>query len=516
MYLFPLELYPIEGFADKVTSTLETQGCINPNPATPDTGKPVSAPSGSSGGGDSGGSVPSSGTVDSSGGTVTLPNGDTVPAPPPPDKCAKAFFDGVGQTFLDLIEVIRGKLNELLEIIRQFDPIPKGWTFREEIEDALGILDTITQQYNGMKQTFSADRYKEIVASLTQLDALTGTLKKDINKAIDELKKVLPNISASANQFGDDIKNIAEGVGSDIRRGGENVVTNITNFGLGIGSGAENAYLEIERDIRKGIQELEKGLGVLGEIKNALSIFKTPRGTINVDIVAEYDRLYDSTGIEAQKQFMKKQREQAANELLKTTGQFASGIQSLQNPDFFKSILDSIIYGDATTNPNFVYLNKPYENKTLEQARQIIFYVIYAMVTAAVLYFLSTKTILVPFFYTFVFWFKRYFVFLAWLFVVAMIYSFMTDWFWSLIREDVKFISYTVNPVLHPGVYEIWHSKYKQWIKHIVYGLSTLGFFIVALFLTAVILFLIMPLLLLLLWASGQLMSYFEKEELDE
>lgn len=255
---------------------------------------------------------------------------------------------------------------------------------------------------------------------------------------------------------------------------------------------------------------------MLDGIDNILNIFKNERGLITVDLLAEYDRAYQSTGIADHNAFMRRQKDAAMADLAKSTARAADLIKDAQNPGFFMSILESILYNDPTSNPNYIYANKTTVNPKLEQARQMLTYAIYGLIVLSMMYFLSTKTFVMPFLHTFIFWFKRYFVFLAWVIVVGMIYYFMTNWFTWLIRENVRYVAFMFNPLLHPGVNDIWRSKYKMWIKLLVAGLASMSFFLATVFMSAIILFLIAPLFLLLLWASGQLMSYFEKEELDE
>jgi len=362
---------------------------------------------------------------------------------------------------LDFIEDIQGQLNKLSEIISRFDPIPANWRFRQQIQEAQDILDTVVDNYkSGEKQT-----YELVTQALTQVDQINQSIKKEFEGILGTLQ------------------NITEGIN-------------------------EQMTILAER-------ALQDGMSILNEINQVLSIFKK-EGTINVDLLAEYDRIYDGTGIAAQNAEVERQKQAAKAALAKSTADTANLIKDAQSPGFFMSMLESIIYIDPTSNPNFVYKTEKPANPVLEQARQIVYYIAYAVIAISIIMFLSTKTFVMPFLQTFIFWFKRYFVFLAWIIVVGLIYVFMTNWFTWIIRENVRYMAFVVNPLLHPGVHQIWHSKYKYWIKIMVYGLASMAFFVSAIFFTAVILFLIAPLFLLLLWASGQLMSYFEKEELDE
>ena len=495
MYLFPLEpleLYPErEGFGmdNKVYSKLKEQGCINPDP-TPEA---KNTGTGTGTGTDTG-----SGTETGSGSGTSTTTGTGIgigskPEPPLPDKCTKIWMDEGGKTMNQLFDSMEAELIALDNLLRQFDPMPKGWTFPQDLEALKDLLESIQYQYTAMTE-FTQDKYVSMTASMKRFDQGVDKLYTDLEKARDTLQ------SAREEENKEKKEDKEEEFTFELYTGW---ITDTT----------QAAEPEI---IRVGIKLLEDAMKILEGIRTNLSLFKNEQGVITVDLLSEYDKIYDGTGLAAQKAFADKQKAEAAAVLSASTANSAAAVQSAQDPGFFQSILNTILYSNPADNPNFVYLNKPYENKVLEQARQIVFYVIFAIITFSILKFLSTKTVLMPFFMTFVFWFKRYFVFLAWIFVVALIYSFMTDWLMSMIREDIRYISYTINPVLHPGVHAIWYSKYKQWIKYLVYGFSTLGFFLVAFFLTSILLFLIMPVFLLLLWASGQLMSYFEKEELDE
>jgi hypothetical protein len=277
-----------------------------------------------------------------------------------------------------------------------------------------------------------------------------------------------------------------------------------------------NPVISDKETLRVASRMMEDGAKLINDVVTSLTMFKNEQGLYSGDLLEEYDRINDGKGIFSEKEFIARQKAETDAALAKAAAASAASVQAAQDPDFFQSILNSIIYSDPTENPAFVYLNKPYQNATLEQVRQIVFYFIYAAIFGSIVYFLSTKTFVMPFFQTFLFWTKRYFVFILWLLVVAMVYSFTTNWFMWLIREVIRYFAFVVDPTLHPGVHSIWNSKYQQWIKYIVYGLATLGFFLAAIFLTVIILFLVLPLFLLLIWASGQLMSYFEKDELDE
>ena len=380
-----------------------------------------------------------------------------------PVACSNKVGDFLKDGIDEMIRSMAGGFDELKNLLDRFTPPPKEWTFQREIQRGQEILNEMTDVYNSEKDKI----YENLKKGFTEVNDINKNIKKELTKVWDVLTGPIKEV------FDGPMNNLAGEV-------------------------------------------IEGAIKITDDINQFLSHFKNVRGDISVDLLEEYDRIYDGTGIDAQKKFIEDQKAQTAAALRKATAETASAIQAIKDPGFFKSMLNSIIYSDPVTNPNFVYLNKPYENPLLEQARQIVFYAIYAMIALSIMYFLSTKTFVMPFFHTFVFWFKRYFVFIAWLMVVGLIYLFMTNWFTWLIREDVRYIAFVVNPVLHPEIYKIWNSKYKKWIKHIVYGLATLGFFIAALFLTVIILFLIIPVFLLLLWASGQLMSYFEKEELDE
>jgi len=426
---------------------------------------------------------------------------------------------------------------ELSDIISKFEPTPTGWTFQQDIDRAREILSIIKELNVTTKKTLE-QKYVPMAELFKDFDKLIEKIKLDIEKAkakIDQAVAEQSSEPSTMDKYGNKINdglsvvgsgldqagNFLEGrgktIGTNYERVGNQTAAGFNQFERGSAGFFNVAGESINREtLILASRAMDDGLKITNEIGNWFSLFKNDKGTINVDLLQEYDRTYESSGIDRQREFISNQKEKANAVLGKVTADSASLIKDMQNPGFFKSMLDRILYKDPTTNPNFVYLNKPYKNETLEQARKIVFYVMYAMIPLAILYFLSSKTFVVPFFQTLVFWLKRYFVFLVWIMVVVLIYSFMTDWFMSLVREDIRYIAFMINPVLHPGVHEIWHSKYKKWIKNIVYGLSTLGFFIAALFMTVIIIFLILPLFLLLLWSSGQLMSYFEKEELDE
>jgi len=464
MYLFNLK----EGLENKIGDELKSQGCqtideVAKNP----TSAPVPSAESSAAG------------LQSFAENPTIPVGDLSGAliPVLPFVCSNKVEEIFKKSIDEIIESIKGHFNNLNEMLNQFTPIPKEWTFQREIQNGQDILDDIMEQYSSQKNK----PYEILQDGLKKVDKIIETIKTDLTKVWKVLNGPIPSLPPQLEGYFTKIK--------------------------------EESDLQMNILARKVIED---AMTINDEIGKIISQFKNVRGDISVDLLEEYDRIYDGTGIDAQKKFIEDQKAETAAALRKATAESASAIQAIKDPGFFKSMLNSIIYSDPVTNPNFVYLNKPYENPLLEQARQIVFYAIYAMIAVSIMYFLSTKTFVMPFFHTFVFWFKRYFVFIAWLMVVGLIYLFMTNWFTWLIREDVRYIAFVVNPVLHPEIYKIWNSKYKQWIKHIVYGLATLGFFIAALFLTVIILFLIIPVFLLLLWASGQLMSYFEKEELDE
>lgn len=469
MYLFPLELTELvpmkEGFgmSEKLRTRLREKNCFNPDPAPPDKG--------SSGGGGGGGTDSSGNKTDSSGNKTDSSGNNT-------GVCASIFLDEMGKSFVELFDTMEAQLNEFGLIIRRFDPIPIGWTFMEDLDAAKDALDLIKETYSLSDGT--KDKYETLVASFEQFDTLIEKIKTNIKNDQDNFQRGLDNIIDSIKGF-------------------------FTNSGI-----SDKETLRAASKMMEDAYNLINGIGI------SLSMFKNEGGLYSRDLLEEYDRINDGKGVFAEKEFIARQKAETDAALAKATAASAEALQAAQNPDFFQSILNSIIYIDPTENPAFVYLNKPYQNATLEQVRKIVFYFIYAAIFGSIVYFLSTKTFVMPFFQTFLFWTKRYFVFILWLLVVGMVYLFTTNWFMWLIREDIRYFSFVVKPTLHPGVHSIWTSKYKQWIKYIVYGLATLGFFLAAIFLTVIILFLILPLFLVLLWASGQLMSYFEKDELDE
>jgi hypothetical protein len=489
MYLFPLELTELvptkEGFgmSENLRSRLREKNCFNPDPAPPDNG--------SSGGGFSEAAKPPE--------MPTFPGSDSTPipptgsgssgtgSPPGPDKkqetgvCASIFMDEMGKTFIELFDTMDAKLNEFGLVIRRFEPVPNGWTFMEDIDAAKDALDSIKETYTLSDGT--KDKYESLVASFEQFDVLIEKIKTNLKNAKDNFQK-------AANSFEADL--------------------------IPIQGFFTNTDVSDKETLRAASKAMEDGTSLMSEVETSLTMFKNERGLYSVDLLAEYDSINDGKGLFAEKELVALQKAETDAALAKTTAASAASVQTAQNPDFFQSILNSILYSNPTENPAFVYLNKPYQNATLEQVRQIVFYFIYAVIFGSIVYFLSTKTFVMPFFQTFLFWTKRYFVFILWLLVVAMVYSFTTNWFMWLIREVIRYFAFVVDPTLHPGVHSIWNSKYKQWIKNIVYGLASAGFFLAALFLTVVILFLVLPLFLLLIWASGQLMSYFEKDELDE
>ena len=492
MYLFPLELTELvptkEGFgmSENLRSRLREKNCFNPDPAPPDNGSgggaldPITGtsfiPSGDSSGG--GGTDASDNKTGTSGGDAEYP---FAKADKDTGVCASIFFDELGKTFVELFDTMDAKLHEIGLVVLRFDPVPNGWTFTEDLDAAKDALDTIKETYSLSDGT--KDKYETLVASFQQFDTLIEKIKTNLKNAKDSFQ-------TAANSFEADI--------------------------IPIQGFFTKMDVSDKETLRAASRMMDDGSNLIKDVETSLTMFKNERGLYSVDLLAEYDRINDGKGLFAEKEFIASQKAATDAALAKTTAASAAAVHSAQNPDFFQSILNSIIYSNPTENPAFVYLNKPYENATLEQVRQIVFYFIYAAVFGSVVYFLSTKTFVMPFFQTFLFWTKRYFVFILWLLVVAMVYSFTTNWFMWLIREDIRYFAFVVNPTLHPGVHSIWTSKYKQWIKNIVYGLATAGFFLAALFLTVIILFLIMPLFLVLLWASGQLMSYFEKDELYE
>ena len=488
MYLFPLELTELvptkEGFgmSENLRSRLREKNCFNPDPAPPDNG---------GGGGFSEAAKPPE--------MPTFPGSDSTPipptgsgssgtgSPPGPDKkqetgvCASIFMDEMGKTFIELFDTMDAKLNEFGLVVRRFEPVPNGWTFTEDIDAAKDVLDSIKVTYSLSDGT--KDKYESLVASFQQFDTLIEKIKTNIKNTQDTFQNGI-------NSFEADI--------------------------IPIQGFFTNTDVSDKETLRAASRMMEDGSNLIKDVETSLTMFKNERGLYSVDLLAEYDRINDGKGLFAEKELVALQKAETDAALAKTTAASAASVQTAQNPDFFQSILNSILYSNPTENPAFVYLNKPYQNATLEQVRQIVFYFIYAVIFGSIVYFLSTKTFVMPFFQTFLFWTKRYFVFILWLLVVAMVYSFTTNWFMWLIREVIRYFAFVVDPTLHPGVHSIWNSKYKQWIKNIVYGLATAGFFLAALFLTVVILFLVLPLFLLLIWASGQLMSYFEKDELDE
>lgn len=495
MYLFPLELTELvptkEGFgmSEKLRARLKEKNCFNPDPAPPDKGsggggfseatKPPEMPTFPGTGGDGTGITSMTGTGTGAG-TGTSDSGSA-------DKkqetgvCASIFLDEVGKSFIELFDTMEAKLNDFGTVILRFDPVPNGWTFMEDLDAAKDALDTIKETYTLSEGT--KDKYESLVASFEQFDVLIEKIKTNLKNAKDSFQKGLNSVEADTQTIQ-----------------GFFTKTDVSD----------------KETLRAASRMMDDGANLIKDVETSLTMFKNERGLYSGDLLEEYDRINDGKGLFAEKEFVALQKAETDAALAKTTAASAAATQSAQNPDFFQSILNSIIYSDPTENPAFVYLNKPYENATLEQVRQIVFYFIYAAIFGSIVYFLSTKTFVMPFFQTFLFWTKRYFVFILWLLVVAMVYSFTTNWFMWLIREVIRYFSFVMNPTLHPGVHSIWTSKYKQWIKNIVYGLATLGFFLAAIFLTVIILFLVLPFFLLLIWASGQLMSYFEKDELDE
>ena len=494
MYLFPLELTELvptkEGFgmSENLRSRLREKNCFNPDPAPPDNGSggsggaldPITGTSFTSisGTSDASGNQSDSNTFANTGLARTIANADKTQET---GVCASIFLDEVGKTFIELFDTMDAELNEFGILIRKFEPVPTGWTFMEDIDAAKDALDNIKETYTLSEGT--KDKYESLVASFQQFDTLIEKIKTNIKNSKDSFQKALNSFEADTMPM-------------------QGFFTNVE--------------VSDKETLRAASRMMEDGTFLVNKLETSLTMFKNEKGLYSVDLLEEYDRINDGKGLFAEKEFVALQKAETDAALAKTTAASAAAVQTAQNPDFFQSILNSIIYSDPTENPAFVYLNKPYQNATLEQVRQIVFYFIYATIFGSIVYFLSTKTFVMPFFQTFLFWTKRYFVFIVWLLVVAMIYSFTTNWFMWLIREDIRYFAFVVNPTLHPGVHSIWTSKYKQWIKNIVYGLATAGFFLAALFLTVIILFLILPLFLVLLWASGQLMSYFEKDELDE
>ena len=488
MYLFPLELTELvptkEGFgmSENLRSRLREKNCFNPDPAPPDNG--------SGGGGFSEASkstgtsfIPSGDSGDSGGGDSGATENKITEADKKQETgvCASIFMDEMGKTFIELFDTMDAKLNEFGLVIRRFEPVPNGWTFMEDLDAAKDALDSIKETYTLSEGT--KDKYESLVASFEQFDVLIEKIKTNLKNAKDSFQ-------TAANSFEADL--------------------------IPIQGFFTNTDVSDKETLRAASKAMEDGTSLMNEVETSLTMFKNERGLYSVDLLAEYDSINDGKGLFAEKELVALQKAETDAALAKTTAASAASVQTAQNPDFFQSILNSILYSNPTENPAFVYLNKPYQNATLEQVRQIVFYFIYAVIFGSIVYFLSTKTFVMPFFQTFLFWTKRYFVFILWLLVVAMVYSFTTNWFMWLIREVIRYFAFVVDPTLHPGVHSIWNSKYKQWIKNIVYGLATAGFFLAALFLTVIILFLVLPLFLVLIWASGQLMSYFEKEELDE
>lgn len=492
MYLFPLELMELvptkEGFgmSEKLRARLKDKNCFNPDPAPPDNG--------SGGGGFSEatkatGITNLTGSTGIPGGSATSGSSGTsvIPDSFGPDKkqetgvCASIFLDEMGKSFLELFDTMDAKLHDFGIIIRRFDPVPNGWTFMEDIDAAKDALDSIKEVYSLGDGT--KDKYETLVASFQQFDTLIEKIKTNIKNAQDNFQRGLNSVEEDT---------------------------------LSIQGFFTNSGISDKETLRAASRMMDDGANLIKDVETSLTMFKNERGLYSGDLLEEYDRINDGKGLFAEKEFVASQKAETDAALAKSTAASAAATQSVQNPDFFQSILNSIIYSDPTENPAFVYLNKPYQNATLEQVRQIVFYFIYAAIFGSIVYFLSTKTFVMPFFQTFLFWTKRYFVFILWILVVAMVYSFTTNWFMWLIREVIRYFAFVVDPTLHPGVHSIWNSKYQKWIKYIVYGLATLGFFLAAIFLTVIILFLVLPLFLLLIWASGQLMSYFEKEELDE
>ena len=506
MYLFPLELDPVkEGFGmdDKVYSSLAGQGCINPDTTAPDPGTTTKPPWSM----DGSGNVTDDPTYNPTDGSGNVIGGGGAK---PPDQCQKIIVDKVdkSKTILDIVGQMRGKLDALSAVIAKFDPIPKEWTFQKDIDGARNLLMDIEDRYTEDMNTTDESKYSYIVERFKMVDKLIEKIKADIKKAQDMIK--------AASEPGPSGGSQDETFGLD-QFGGQLGGT-FTEFGA-----AMNRPITLPRSVEAEEQILvmasramDDAAMITGEISKLLYLFKNEQGTLTVDLLAEYDRIYDGTGIAAQNAELERQKQAAKAALAKSTADTANLIKDAQSPGFFMSMLESIIYIDPTSNPNFVYKTEKPANPALEQARQIVYYIAYAVIAISIIMFLSTKTFVMPFLQTFIFWFKRYFVFLAWIIVVGLIYVFMTNWFTWIIRENVRYMAFVVNPLLHPGVHQIWHSKYKYWIKIMVYGLASMAFFVSAIFFTAVILFLIAPLFLLLLWASGQLMSYFEKEELDE
>jgi hypothetical protein len=556
MYLFPLELTELvptkEGFgmSDNLRSRLREKNCFNPDPAPPDSGsgtsgfneatKPPEMPTFTGSSGDS--VTPASGT--STSGTGGTSDGTGSP-PPGADNnqangvCASIFLDEVGQSFIELFDTMDAQLNEFGLIIRRFEPVPTGWTFMEDIDAAKDALDSIKEAYTLSDGT--KDKYESLVTSFQQFDTLIEKIKTNIKNTQDNFQKGLNSFKDNTIQglmnakqaLDDEINSIQSGVNNQTQIDKENAIKGLlktkqalddqmasiqsgVNMNEPIQGFFTNPDVSDKETLRIASRAMQDGANLINGVEKSLTMFKNERGLYSGDLLEEYDRINDGKGLFAEKEIVARQKAETDAALAKTTAASAAAVQSAQNPDFFQSILNSIIYSDPTENPAFVYLNKPYQNATLEQVRQIVFYFIYAAIFGSIVYFLSTKTFVMPFFQTFLFWTKRYFVFIVWLLVVAMIYSFTTNWFMWLIREDIRYFAFVVDPTLHPGVHSIWNSKYKEWIKYTVYGLATLGFFLAAIFLTVIILFLILPLFLVLLWASGQLMSYFEKDELDE
>jgi len=359
----------------------------------------------------------------------------------------------------------------------------------------------------------------------TDLDSTKKKLVSNSEMQIEQTKEYAKTKYDEATdkfvQSGQDLNVKVQTNISSIREGSRKQLEKAKEDLTSLGGDTQGFFSDVEKGGRAQLNiiaasAIRDGTIVLDEIGQIINRFKNERGVITVDLLAEYDRIYDGTGIAQQNAFLKSKAADTSAALSKSTEQSAELMKAAQNPGFFMSILESILYNDPTSNPNYMYANKTKVNPQLEQVRQMLTYAIYGSIVIAIMFFLSTKTFVMPFLHTFIFWFKRYFVFIAWIIVVSMIYVFMTEWFTWLMRENVTYIAFMLNPLLHPGVNEIWRSKYKMWIKMLVAGLASMGFFLATLLTSAVVLFLIAPIFLLLLWASGQLMSYFEKEEMDE
>jgi hypothetical protein len=88
-------------------------------------------------------------------------------------------MDEGGKTMSQLFDAMNAELDAADLLLRQFDPMPKGWTFPQDLEALKDLLESIQDQYVAMTE-FTQDKYVSMTASMKLFDQGVDKLYTDI------------------------------------------------------------------------------------------------------------------------------------------------------------------------------------------------------------------------------------------------------------------------------------------------------------------------------------------------